>query len=422
MRLGLRLLYHKDLLCIYVSGPFLTTVKDSQVVNWIELLQSSGLQTKLFVITPIKYILKYNQLRYNKIIEAKKKLGENVFEIFTLRMGDNSFITSFLIMTQIYFRLNLNKQPKVILQTRMANMHKVLVWLKRLYPRLRIVFDYRGAGAEEYINKLGFQTIADVKDVNSFNRYYALLQEERITISHADVVLCVSNRLKDYAKQLMEVENDLKFYVLPGAADQTHFYFDEALRASTRNEFRLNDKKVIIYSGKLIGFWHKKEEIFSLMASLIAIDDSIFFLCITPDDKAAEELIKKNHLPGKNIKVFYSSYMDINKYLCAADYALILRDNIMTNNVASPTKIAEYLLAGLPVVTNPGIGDYSAFISSNNLGVVSYYRTNNEVLELQLLIRSHSFDRYRISEVSGSRYSKQQFIDELITIYEQITI
>jgi hypothetical protein len=43
-------------------------------------------------------------------------------------------------------------------------------------------------------------------------------------------------------------------------------------------------------------------------------------------------------------------------WLSAGDYGLLIRDKSVTNSCASPTKYAEYLLAGLRVISNDTTG------------------------------------------------------------------
>ena len=59
---------------------------------------------------------------------------------------------------------------------------------------------------------------------------------------------------------------------------------------------------------------------------------------------------------------------EVPKYLLAADYGLLIRENTVTNQVASPVKFAEYLACGLPVIISRNLGDYSEFVTKNNCG------------------------------------------------------
>ncbi len=53
-----------------------------------------------------------------------------------------------------------------------------------------------------------------------------------------------------------------------------------------------------------------------------------------------------------------------------ADIAFLFRENIPLNNISSPTKFAEYLISGLPVLVTEAVGDYSEAVVANRIGKV----------------------------------------------------
>ena len=82
--------------------------------------------------------------------------------------------------------------------------------------------------------------------------------------------------------------------------------------------------------------------------------------------------------------------------------------------MASPTKIAEYLLTGLPVIVSNHIGDYSNFIRNNDLGMV----VNNKINDMINFINMYNFisvNRLENSEISKARFSKQANIQIIMT-------
>lgn len=56
--------------------------------------------------------------------------------------------------------------------------------------------------------------------------------------------------------------------------------------------------------------------------------------------------------------------------LSQCDYGILLRNISLTNKVASPVKVAEYLQAGLKILISPGIGDYSELFENSHMGFV----------------------------------------------------
>ena len=63
-------------------------------------------------------------------------------------------------------------------------------------------------------------------------------------------------------------------------------------------------------------------------------------------------------------------HSEVMRYMSAADAGIIMRNDIVVNNVASPIKIGEYLGCGLPVILTRGIGDYSEAVSRAGIGII----------------------------------------------------
>jgi glycosyltransferase involved in cell wall biosynthesis len=61
---------------------------------------------------------------------------------------------------------------------------------------------------------------------------------------------------------------------------------------------------------------------------------------------------------------------EIPDYLQAADVAISFIKPSFSKQASSPTKIAEYLGCGLPVICNKGVGDLDELISANEIGVL----------------------------------------------------
>ena len=61
---------------------------------------------------------------------------------------------------------------------------------------------------------------------------------------------------------------------------------------------------------------------------------------------------------------------DVPSYLSAADAGLAFIKNCFSKQASSPTKYAEYLGCGLPLVINAGIGDSDALIDDEKVGVL----------------------------------------------------
>lgn len=404
----------------YISDPLFQTVKDSQVLNWLEVIGKNGIIFDLILITRVSYIMKNSELRKEKIKKANQIISGKVRQLFILKNNDKTRISDIIILSYfilILFKICVIKRKKVIIQTRMGWIGHILHLITKMYKNVKVIFDCRGAGAEEFINGLGYNDINDVNDWEIKNRYYSILNKQKIMLTNSDYVFCVSEQLKKYALKIVKnkVIAKEKFFVVPGSADEDHFYINHESRVRLRKEYGIEDKFVLIYTGKLDLHWHNKEDIFKFVAGLMKADPVFFFMCITPEIESARQLSEAAGISKQEIFIKYVDYEEIPDYLNTADAGIILRDDIMTNRVASPTKIPEYLLCGLPVLISPNVGDYSDFVESNNLGVIinknpDYTRIRNELL-------SNIFNRQIISQTGKSRYAKQRVVDQIIEIY-----
>jgi hypothetical protein len=409
---------------IYISDPLFQTVKDSQVLNWLEVLGKRNIDFDLILITRISYLLKNNNLRKEKVSKAKKTIFGKVKQVYIIRNNDKTMISTFLILLYLLITLFSSRfisKRKVIIQTRMGNISTVLFTLTRFYSNIKIVFDYRGAGAEEYINGLGYKSIEEVKDTKIVNNYNKQIDSQMTMIDKSNYVFCVSKKLKEYALCLFDnAIDDNKFVVVPGSADENQFFYDVELRIKTRKELNLSNRKIITYTGKLDSHWHNKEEIFKLAKGLINLDNNFYFLCVTPELTMANELASKFNISNENFIAKFVQYEEIPAILNASDFGVILRDNIKTNHVASPTKVPEYLLCGLPVIMSENIGDYSSFVKNHKLGIVIKDSTDNNVTYND--IQNLSINRSHIALIGKKYYAKQRVVDKILEVYKEISI
>lgn len=413
----------KNINYIYISNQFNETVIDSQVLNWLELYDKKDINFDLLIITPISYLISNNPLRRKKIYHAKSVIDGQVHQVFIPKVVDFFGLTKLIIFINLLILLLLKYQVnhnKVVIQTRIGSYPLVFNVIKKFFKNLRIIYDYRGAGAEEFINKQGFNNISEVRNKKTIKRYNKILNNELDMIKLSDYIFSVSNKLKEYATTNIKIINRIneKIIITPGAADQEKFFFDENVRKEMRNKLNLESKFVIIYTGKLNAYWHKRDKIFKIIANLCMLDSKLYFVCITPDISMAMQLAEKYSLNSAQYLIKSLEFREIPNYLNIADIGIILRDDIMTNRVSSPTKIPEYLLTGLPIIMSDNIGDYSDFVKKYNLGVIIDNAINTE--QLYQSIKNIRINRKNINEFCRKNFSKQSVLERVLEIHHNL--
>lgn len=113
---------------------------------------------------------------------------------------------------------------------------------------------------------------------------------------------------------------------------------------------------LMLYSGNTQP-WQNIDLMLDTMKRLSA--PNIKFLILSGQKKYFERLVRAKGIPENKITVISVTPNELESYYKMAHYGFILRDDILVNRVANPTKLAEYLQYGIiPVVRLAEIGDY----------------------------------------------------------------
>jgi glycosyltransferase involved in cell wall biosynthesis len=274
----------------------------------------------------------------------------------------------------------------------------------------RLIFDIRGFLAEEYV---------DAGRWRAGGLLFRLTKAaERMLYRAADgfVVLTESARETLFP----DGTGGRPIEVIPCCVDEERFAEAARLdRAAVRKELSIDERLVFVYVGALGGYYLVRE-----MAELMAVareqDPRVFALVLT--QSSPEALTAKLHRLGfsnDDYRVMKVSPEDVPKYLRAADVALSLIRPSFARRSMSPTKFAEYLAAGLPVIVSAGIGDLDAHIAEARVGVLlrrfdrnAYAAAFEGIAELRrdselaARCRAEARTRYDLHTVGGARYRR----------------
>lgn len=252
------------------------------------------------------------------------------------------------------------------------------------------IIDVHGATREEY-------EYAAQKIDHRFAETYDFF--ERRGMKRASYVVCQSEAMKKYLLKKYDFLNADKIFPYKCGADSKLFHIDKEMRIKMRKELDIKDNEMFfIYSGGLHK-WQKIEDAVSLFVEY-SKKYSGKFLILTLDKTGAENLINEKAGDIKDLFIVHSTTNnEVYKYLNAADIAFLLRDNVVLNQVASPTKLAEYMFCGLPIISTDvseywidnksyifnadkeNIDNLNTFIENTNGEAISQYAMENLSLE-----------------------------------------
>jgi hypothetical protein len=211
------------------------------------------------------------------------------------------------------------------------------------------------------------------KTTKTIYTYAESIFDELMAISKSDVVIGVSNKMIEvYRSRYHSLAKHC--FVLPVFTPCQKDHWSESSRALIRQELGIENSCVFVYSGG-IQPWQCVPDILLFFKKIITTDilkslNPTLLLLIWDKQNQVSKWIEEIDLPLDKVIVKSIPQNEVMEYLSAADVGLLFRENLTTNLVSSPTKAAEYLNSGLPILSTPYVGDIPDLIQKENVGFI----------------------------------------------------
>jgi glycosyltransferase involved in cell wall biosynthesis len=274
----------------------------------------------------------------------------------------------------------------------------------------RLIFDIRGFLAEEYV---------DSGNWRAGGLLFRLTKAaERWLLRAADGFVVVTESARETL--FPEGAGGRPVEVIPCCVDQERFATAASWdRDAVRQDLGVTSRLVFVYVGALGGYYLIRETV-ELLAVAREQDASVYALVLTQASPAAISAgLTRAGFSNDDFRVMQVAPEDVPKYLRAADVALSLIRRSYARRSMSPTKFAEYLAAGLPVIASAGIGDLDRHIEETRAGVLlrsfdrpAYAEAFRAIEELRRdpglgeRLRAEARARYDLHTIGGTRYRR----------------
>lgn len=235
--------------------------------------------------------------------------------------------------------------------------------------QLPFIFDMRGFWPDERVEGGSWNLTNPL-----YKAVYAYFKrKEKQLLSCADHVVVLTHAAKKIIQEgRLGADVAGGISVIPCCVD-VELFNPEKIKEVDKEQRRLAlgigpSNKVLVYCGSL-GTWYLVKEMLEYFASLWERDRGWIFLFVTKDNPATVwKHVKDLRAPAASIRIAEASRMEVPLYLSLGNLALSFIMPSFSKQASSPTKLAEYMSMGLPVVCNVGVGDVEAIIQSSEAG------------------------------------------------------
>lgn len=324
--------------------------------------------------------------------------------------------TIFDVFNGAYFAWKFHRRENLDIIHARVHVPAMMGALAKKFSRRKpkLLFDIRGFFPEEYTDAGRWKKDGWL--------YRAVKKVERWLLKESDGFVILTERGREIlfpgSKESGFTGQNKPVEVIPCCVDFSGFdKIPDSARDELRAKLNLEDRYVIIYVGSF-GGWYMTDQMLDFFAAARKHNPRAFALILTQREREKiAELLKAKGFTEDDFLVASVAPGEIPAYLSASDVALSFIEACYSKQASSPTKIAEYLAGGLPVILNPGVGDLDELIETDKVGIV--LKDFNEAGYLQALeqvdvlrreeslperCRRSAKNRFDLANVGGKRY------------------
>ncbi len=380
----------------------------TRIIEEARFLRSHDYDVRLLCLAPLR-----NWTRLRGLRESSRRLRKD--------FGGEVFVAPQLPLRRLPLWVQLGWNALIVLVAAVLTRSRIIhghgpgaaaaaILARRFCRRLKVISDFHGAAAEERKQKM--KSAADVGDVQ---RIHAV---ERMCAT-SDAIVVVSRRLAQYLAATVDIRLG-NAVVVPCATNVPHLEFGH--RAEIRNRYGLEGRFVFVYSGSYRPY-QRIDRMLELFVQLLRRRRRRFPDVADKSPSRVPEELLRQPIPESSYFLTSARRDLIPEIMLAADCGFLIRDRSALNQVASPTKFAEYLAAGVPVLAEGDIGDYSDLIRENDVGhLIQEHEGIESILRFMSRVEA---DRaaywYQCRAICNERLSWRVAGRPLVRLYQDIS-
>ncbi|MCS6821865.1 MAG: glycosyltransferase [Microscillaceae bacterium] len=282
----------------------------------------------------------------------------------------------------------------------------------RLKHRLGLpfIFDMRGFWADERVDG----GLWNLKNPLFRQIYTYFKQKEKQFLQQAAYTISLTEKAKQEIlswslPQVSPIE------VIPCCADLQHFYPQNQTQQTNSQGLTIS------YLGS-IGTWYMLSEMLAFYKQLLQTYPQAEFLFITPDSPAhIRQEAQKLGLPLEQIRIQKAERKDIPTLLAQSQISLFFIKPAFSKKASSPTKTAEILGMGIPIIANQGVGDNDFLFQNYTCGtLIADFSEQSFAQAIAQIPKLLQIPKEKLRQTALDYFSLEKGVKQYAKIYKQI--
>lgn len=389
---------------LYISFlGILEPVAFSQVFSYlIKLAEDKSLKFTLLTLEKDSFLQKKDYLRYEEIREKLSRVGIDWYMLKHHRgLGKiYDLFIAFLCAMAIVIRRNIN-----IIHAR-SNEPVILAFFIAKFLRIKIIYDRRGMMAEDYSD----DATTNFKIKRGGFVYKLINQFEFLIMRSCNAIVVLTEKIFNHLTKDGFFRTRNNIFIVPCCVELERFGKFHKDNVRLLSQLGLSNKIIFNYTGSLCGLHCLSEMLDFFKTAKKSIPSAHLMFLTLVNSEFIKNSFKVKGLDVKDVTVISVSPLEVNKYMSICDLAVMFFKPTFIRWAASPTKLAECLASGLPIIINKNIGDTEVLVNKNMIGAVlddfsqsSYIKAVNQAIgllndpDIRLRCRKSAEDNFSIS-------------------------
>ena len=388
----------------FIENPFAPEnqgVMRGQVINLLKTIATENNDIEVHWLALIN--TKFFKPACSQIANLKKELKESKVELNLIELPESTLKRNTYAMKILSDTIQKLK-PDIVHCRVYPSTLIALKTRKKDKLDYKIIFDARGVYPEQILERSS--------GIVGKLRYHYWKHLEKQMLKESDLTTGVTTTFVSHFKKIHPSAN-LKYIPCCVKLDND-IPRNEILELRKNLEFS-NSEIIAVYSGNLSAKYSSVNYIAEIFSNLYNNENKFRFLILTKSNtEKLESLLKDKNLLDKT-NILNLKPQEVPIYLSICNIGVLFREKSIVNEVAMPTKFAEYLSCGLPVIVSESIKGVAEIVKEKELGIV---QDNSDITpeNVKKLLSINSEKCREVSKLFSIQAVARQYYDEYLKL------